>query len=513
MSAQGDITILTPGPEHFRRRKVGPHQLARGGRLRVGMKVLVVAPYPPSGDSNSLWAQAWCQELVRRDSNVQIRVAAAEEHGSCLFQGPEVAIVTPNLEVTRPWNRTFSTGRIEKSILSEVRSFRPDLVHFHFNFFTFGGVLKSLRVLARVLRVLHSERVSTLVTLHSVVASPARYFSTRFGLRVPVPRSLDRGLSLLGAGTLKLAMSSANMVVLTSKEAVVWTRDLAGLPSSVLRYIPLGRLEDGPPKSRFVAAGPPGERDPRPRVAFVGRIIPYKGLDDLVRAAEVLKQQGREIKLRILGAAGTLRAKRDSYIGRLTRLIRTITDGSVALDSRFVPTDEYERLTEATDVFVFPFVDDGVLSASASVLDLGASSPARLVLTTVPRLSEYHDVRGTFFCPEHDPSALADAIWNAVTAPPVDADRRERELRAFSPSEIASQYLDAYRTICPVPFGGGPDYVVLPAPKYLTIGKRAAPTPASDRAEPSRFATAPAVPGAPHPYDTNLLGSKEPTSR
>jgi glycosyltransferase involved in cell wall biosynthesis len=55
---------------------------------------------------------------------------------------------------------------------------------------------------------------------------------------------------------------------------------------------------------RFRPAAPLREASARPIVLFVGRIVPVKGVDLLIQAAERVKRAGHEFELRIVGSSG-----------------------------------------------------------------------------------------------------------------------------------------------------------------------------------------------------------------
>jgi glycosyltransferase involved in cell wall biosynthesis len=412
------------------------------------MRVLSVGPYPPSEDTISLRVRAWCAELAKSYPSVQIRVVAARESGECLFNASATSNAIPGLTIVRTWRRDSPSQEILRAIREQEQEFVPDLIHVHFNYYTFGGMRKSLRVLSRVLDESRRRKIPTVVTLHSVVASPARYLITRTGDgSVPLPIPFESVVARLGGLLLGTILTSANKVVVTSRRAEDWTEQNVPVGPGVLAYIPLGALPSpSPTELASNAAGAKGEGKP-PLVTFLGRLAPYKGVDVLIRAVKELRASGREVRLRIFGSVGDRMRKPEAFQQRLTELAGSNHDGLVVFDSRFVPQAEYEALTAATDVFALPFRDDGVISASGSVLDLGMSSQGRLVLTTVPRLSEYSSIRGSFRCPPENASALADSIWRAARAPPVDLPLRRKEMDGLSTHAVAERYHELYEFV------------------------------------------------------------------
>jgi glycosyltransferase involved in cell wall biosynthesis len=413
----------------------------RSGERR--MRVLVVSPYPPTPDTNGLWTKAWAEQLLENGHDVRIRVAAAEEAPHCDLR-PEVLAGSNVLSIRRVWNRADPGATIVAAIEREADEFRPDVAHVHFNFLTYGGAWKSLRVLARLVNELRARGITVVVTMHSIVASPLRYLAMQRLGSVNLPAWTEFLPARLGARTLGRTLRRANTVVVLTDAAYRWVIRRTRLRPPQLEYLPLGALpcEEVLPDGFTLPTTATGSV--RPRVTFLGRLDPYKGVEDLIRAAEILSEQGHAVDLRVLGATRNPTGERDGYAKKLRALIGRTKGGPVTLETRFVPTTEYEQLKRDTDVFVFPFRNDGILSASGSVLDLGATSAARLVITPVPRLDEYRQLEGVFLAPEADPEGLARTIWRAAQAAPVDPRARARTIAHFLPESIALEYARIY---------------------------------------------------------------------
>jgi glycosyltransferase involved in cell wall biosynthesis len=407
------------------------------------LRVLVVSPYPPSPDTNALWTKAWAEQFLQTGTGVQLRVTAAKETPHCDLR-PEVSVGSNTLSLRRVWDRADSGTAIVAAVTREVDEFHPEVAHIHFNYLTYGRAWKSLWVLSSLIRNLRARGVAVIVTLHSIVASPLRYLAMQRLRPHTVPPWSELLPARIGARILDRTLRPASKVVVLTDAAFRWAMRRTQLRPPQLEYLPLGALpcEGVVPDGSTSATAPSSPL--LPTVTFLGRLDPYKGVEDLIRAAEILAQEGYPIDLRILGATRNPLGESDPYAEMLRSMIGRLKAGPVTFETRFVPTTEYEQLKRDTDVFVFPFRNDGILSASGSVLELGASSSARLVLTPVPRLDEYRQLEGVFLAPEADPKGLAQAIRRASRAPPVDPRARAPTIHHFLPESIALEYARIY---------------------------------------------------------------------
>ncbi len=431
------------------------------------MKLLVVAPYPPCEDTNGLRARAWTETLLRERPELEVLIVASERctsHGPNLADRPDPA---GSPKVVRAWRRGTPARRLVRTVLAAAEEFRPDVAHLHFNYLTYGNPIKSFLVLDGVLRGLEAQGIPTLVTLHSVVASPSQYLAARLGLEARTPSPISAVDTRLSGFVLGRALRRASEVVAVSPEAADWLGRRTRLDPRRIRCIPLGAGPEVPADS----PEPPCRTGATPTVTSVGRLVPYKGLEDLIRAVALLDRQGRAVRLTIMGDVPSSHLGHRWYIQRLRRLVRREEQGSVRLEARYVQDPEYVSLRERSDVVALPFRDDGVLGTSGTVLDLGAACSARIVLTDVPRLRGYRGVQGVTYCRAGDVVGLAEAIWSAARAPPVPPDQRRWELASLSARAVTARYLEAYldlvRSGSAGPSAVGPE---LPGPALPTPG-------------------------------------------
>ena len=202
-------------------------------------------------------------------------------------------------------------------------------------------------------------------------------------------------------------------------------------------YIPENAID--PARFGLQVQGPAG----RPvRVAFVGRLVPYKGADMLLEAAAPLVKAGRVV-LDIIGD-GPERA------GLQARAKELGVEGGVKLEG-WVPHAQLQQRLVQSDVFGFPSVREFggavVLEAMALglvpvVVDYGGPgehvSPATGFTVPVgPREGIIAGMRGVLERLAEDPSVIR----------PMGARARERVLSRFTWDAKARQVLEVYRWV------------------------------------------------------------------
>jgi glycosyltransferase involved in cell wall biosynthesis len=175
-----------------------------------------------------------------------------------------------------------------------------------------------------------------------------------------------------------------------------------GIEPRSSRVIPLGPMSE---PEQFADLPAPGQGG-RPRtVAFFGRVSPYKGLEQLLRA---IPQVASPLRVVIAGEC------RDPEYRRLIEAEATSVPG-VELRLRFLSEQELSRLFAEADAFVFPFTK--VTTSSSVILGMAAG---RLVV--VPDMPPFADLPAEVAL-LYPPGGLSDALETV-------AEMSEAELRA-----------------------------------------------------------------------------------
>jgi glycosyltransferase involved in cell wall biosynthesis len=239
----------------------------------------------------------------------------------------------------------------------------------------------------------------------------------------------------------RLNTQRADLVVVTSRYSAEVARREYGVPADRVAVVPevidLEVWDD-----RFArAARRPGRG---PVVLSVARMYPRKRLEDLLRAAVILRRRVADSQIRIVGRgpewASLVRLHAELALGDSVRLL-----GDLSLD-RLV--EEYVN----ADLFCLPSVQEGFgivfLEAMAAGLPVVACRAA-----AIPEV--VRDGITGVLAPPRDPAALADAVESLLRDPgrarQLGAEGR-RQAEGFAPRHVAERFVDAVRSQTRVPW-------------------------------------------------------------
>ncbi|HJQ02210.1 MAG TPA: glycosyltransferase family 4 protein [Jatrophihabitans sp.] len=276
----------------------------------------------------------------------------------------------------------------------------------------------------------------TAVTLHQLSGAPVvvTMHATEHGRRQgwlaePLARaihSVERWLC-----------GQAGRVIVCSQFMADEARQLYGLPAAKVEVI--GNAVREP---RAGAGAQPADRSPgcggRPLIAFAGRLVHEKGVQELIKALPLLHKRFPEVRAVIAGAGGQLAEQRD----------RAERYGVAELISwpGFLDRDALHRLMTAADVVVVPSVYEpfGMVALEAQL----AGTPVAVADTGGLVELVQHGVTGVRFATQN-PSALADAVAFLVDNPELAArmarTAQQRARSDFSWPEVARRTAAVYQ--------------------------------------------------------------------
>lgn len=147
------------------------------------------------------------------------------------------------------------------------------------------------------------------------------------------------------------------------------------------------------------------------RVGFIGSFYRYEGLDILIRAAALLKDEGIRVSVTLVGGG-----PEEHELSQLTR--RLDLENIVTFVGR-VPNTEVADYYRQLDALVYPRRSSRLTEMVTPLKPLEAMANRKLVLATDiggHRELIQHEVTGLLF-PDGDPEALAELIENVAKSP------------------------------------------------------------------------------------------------
>ena len=217
------------------------------------------------------------------------------------------------------------------------------------------------------------------------------------------------------------------LVVSRDLERIATTRD--GARADKVRVIPNGcdsqifRLRD-----RLAARSELGVAPEATLLLFVGRLVPEKGLRELLEAMAILRRSREGIRLAIVGD-GPMRAE-------IGAKIRDTMSNNAALLGAMDPLSVANWMT-AADVVVLPSYSEGYPNVLVEALACGRP----FVATPVGGIIEIADDSCSILVRPRDADALARGILEAVNRDWDDIDLSQRHARSWD--EVARQTLAA----------------------------------------------------------------------
>ena len=245
-------------------------------------------------------------------------------------------------------------------------------------------------------------------------------------------RGLVRALLAMQARWERSNTARADRVVVPSEYSASVAHDLYGIPRSTLAVVP-EPIDLADWRRRFAEAA--GARAVRPTVLSVARMYPRKRLDDLLRAAAVLRERIPAAQVRIVGdgpESARLRAlQRELRLGDTAILLGEVTRQKLAV--------EYV----SAHCFCLPTVQEGFGLVFAEAMAAGLPVVACRA-AAVPEIVE--DGRTGFLVNPRSPDELAAALETTLTNTKLSEEfgrAATRRVEAFGLESVARRFLEA----------------------------------------------------------------------
>ncbi|MDX2214504.1 MAG: hormogonium polysaccharide biosynthesis glycosyltransferase HpsP [Oculatellaceae cyanobacterium bins.114] len=310
------------------------------------------------------------------------------------------------------------------------------------------GLLQWLASHAREFDLAHIHALFSPVS--SVAATVARsqklpYLLRPLGTLDPADLQKKRRLKQIYAALLERPnLAGAAAIHFTSDQEAkvserfgVTTRDLV-LPLGV--SLPQVHSFDGASTDVLAELGIPGDR---PRVLFMSRIDPKKGLDLLIPALEQLLKEGLQFHLILAGA----NPQDPTYETKIHTQIKTSPLGQHATITGFVTGDAKTALLQNADLFVLPsyYENFGIAVAEAMAVGIPVVISDQVHIWQEVQAA---DAGWVSTCTVESLTAqLRDALDNANERQRRGALAQTHALKHYSWDAIAQQTLRAYQQI------------------------------------------------------------------
>jgi glycosyltransferase involved in cell wall biosynthesis len=173
------------------------------------------------------------------------------------------------------------------------------------------------------------------------------------------------------------------------------------------------------------------------RIAYVGRLVPEKGIPVLLNAAKILKAEGHDFEIRIIGD-GSERAKLEELIQRAKLESSTFITG-------FLTGDAFAHALQDVSVVVMP----STWEETAGLAAIEQMMRGRLVIAAdIGGLSEVVGEAGLKFT-LGNAGSLADCLRTVIENPALIGSygekARSRALQLFQRSKMLAEHAQIYR--------------------------------------------------------------------
>lgn len=298
---------------------------------------------------------------------------------------------------------------------------RPDLVHGHF-------WMSGLAALDAVRLIGAQGKIPVLQTFHALGTVKRRHQGAAD--TSPTRRAhLEPWVGM-----------SADGIIATCSDEVSELRNM-GIASRSVSVVPCGVDSD-----LFRPDGARAPRGPRHRIGSVGRLVPRKGVDTVIKALALLKADGRtDIELLIVGGAaeGT---NADPEAQRLLTIAQKFGVADQVIFRGQVPQAELAQILRSLDAVVCsPWYEPfGIvpLEAMACGVPVVAATVGGMIDTIVDGTTGLH-------VPPRDAAAVAQAIERLIDDPNLSAHLgaggRDRVVKKYSWGRVAEMTHRVYR--------------------------------------------------------------------
>jgi glycosyltransferase involved in cell wall biosynthesis len=344
------------------------------------MKIVLVGPVAPYRGGIAYFTATLARQLEASGHQVQL-ISFRKQYPRLLYPGKsdkDNSLGKPIIGVIYPfspfnpldWHRT----------LTEIKRFSPDLVIYQW-WVTFWAPAT-----AWLLGRLNRLNIPIKILIHNTFPHEARWF--------------DRAATSWALRNANSFVTMAEVEAIRLKTVIPENAEVQIATHPVFQQFPASGLSKAAVRAQL---GLPADA---PLALFFGFVRPYKGLEVLLDAMHLLKQNDSPIHLVIAGEFWQSQATYESLIRKLG------LEEKVSIHAYYIPDNKAGLYFEAADMFVAPYLD-GTQSGS---IKQAMSYNLPLVISDViadPMIRAYNC--GLEITPAGDAVVLAKAMQNALS--------------------------------------------------------------------------------------------------
>lgn len=344
-----------------------------------GIRLCWVSAYPPNHARLSEYAEGLINELKTDDDVEHIHIIADKV-------GNAKNIISEKISVYRTWKPDQISSLV--AILSTIRKLRPDVVHFNCNYKSFGNsrVFNFLALsLPLICRLLNFKTVVTLHSLYWKINVPECKFSVSF---------LDKiGMYII---TRFLLFASKLTVTLPSYAKSIKTK----FRVRNVNYIPHGTFTSSKMRNS-------NNRSDGYLLLF-GHLSPYKGVEVMLKAMEILNEQGIDLTLYIAGGENP---KHPGYVKKIQKRSHPPNVKFIG----YVSEERIPSLFNNSTLVVLPYL---TCIGASGVFNLACAYGKPIIASDLPEMRELTSQGASaLLVPPGDPHQLARTIIYSLVTP------------------------------------------------------------------------------------------------
>lgn len=350
------------------------------------MKITLIGPVTPYRGGIAHFTTLLAKKLVEVGHDVQV-ISFKKQYPNILFPGKSDKDNSPGREkvaasyLLKPldpisWVKTVKT----------IAAFHPNQIIVPW-WVTFWGP-----AFHQIITQLKRRGFKTTILIHNTIPHEAHFF--------------DRFLT-------KQTLNTADRYIVMTKNEEFQLKSIISDKDKNIKVIPHPIYNQFPPslKSKKELRSILNLPENKPTILFFGFIRPYKGLNDLIEAVNILYSKGIEIHLVI---AGEFWEKREVYDYQIKTLK---LEKIIHIYDQYIPDKEVAKFFQAVDVFVAPHRKGTQSGALKSALGFGLPIVATNIIVD-PLIKDLG--KQCKIVPPRDPEALSDAILQQLQRSTLD---------------------------------------------------------------------------------------------